>query len=59
MACKVRLRSPFAESMISLTLIRVRMLSPSARTLFASLSATRLSARRLVAGKERFNLSNC
>eukprot|EP00965_Chrysotila_dentata_P099464 3288511-Pleurochrysis_carterae.AAC.1 len=44
---------------MSFTSHRVRMLSLSARTLLASLSATRLSASRLLMGKERFNRSNC
>eukprot|EP00965_Chrysotila_dentata_P067890 2246050-Pleurochrysis_carterae.AAC.1 len=35
------------------------MLSLTARTAFASLSATKLSARRLVDGSERFRRSYC
>eukprot|EP00965_Chrysotila_dentata_P156881 5183875-Pleurochrysis_carterae.AAC.1 len=59
MARSVRARSPEPESIVSLKSNRVRMPSLTARTAFASLSATRLSTRRLVTGSERFKRSNC
>eukprot|EP00965_Chrysotila_dentata_P034173 1137282-Pleurochrysis_carterae.AAC.1 len=59
MARNVSARSPNPESIVSLTSSKVRMPSLTARTAFASLSATRLSARRLVIGSERFKRSNC
>eukprot|EP00965_Chrysotila_dentata_P010463 340721-Pleurochrysis_carterae.AAC.1 len=60
MARNVSARSPNPESIVSLTSSKVRMPSlTAARTAFASLSATRLSARRLVISSERFKRSNC
>eukprot|EP00965_Chrysotila_dentata_P186149 6146113-Pleurochrysis_carterae.AAC.2 len=59
MARRVSVRSPNPESIVSLTSSSVRMLSLTARTAFASLSATRLSARRLVTGSDRLRRLNC
>eukprot|EP00965_Chrysotila_dentata_P257352 6212857-Pleurochrysis_carterae.AAC.1 len=58
-ARKVRAKSPKPDSIVSFTSSNVLMLSLTARTAFASLSATKLSARRLVDGSERFRRSNC
>eukprot|EP00965_Chrysotila_dentata_P155015 5122164-Pleurochrysis_carterae.AAC.1 len=55
---RVRGRSPAPLFTVSCTSSWVRMTSFTLRTALAGLSATRLSASRLLAGRKRFNLSN-